>query len=96
MESINIYPVGKDGSVELPDWFRQKYNIQPGDEVSFLETEAGLLIAPRAELMTRLLNRIGQDLQARNITLEQLMGDGRQIHGDLLKEDYGIEAGDDD
>ena len=70
--------------------------IKPGDEISFLETDAGLLVAPRMELINQLLDMIGQCLQAKGVTLEQLMEDGRKIRGDLLREDYGIDPGDDD
>lgn len=94
MENKITYPVSADNSIELPDWFRQKYGIKPGDEISLLETDAGLLIAPRTELVMQLLDRIGDGLQAKGITLEQLMEDGRQIRGDILREEYGIEADD--
>ena len=96
MESKTTYSVSDDGLIELPDWFRQKYNIKPGDEISFLETEAGLLVAPRIELVTQLLDQIGTDLKAKGITLEDLMEQGREIRGDILREEYGIDAGDDD
>jgi bifunctional DNA-binding transcriptional regulator/antitoxin component of YhaV-PrlF toxin-antitoxin module len=96
MESKRTYLVQANGSIELPDWFRQKYNIKPGDEVGLLETEVGLLVAPRVELVNQLLDQIGAGLIARGITLDDLMESGRDIRGEILKEDYGIEAGDDD
>ncbi len=92
----NAFAVKENGSVELPEWFRRKYNIQPGDEVGFLETEAGLLIAPRVELVNQLLDQIGDGLKDRGITLDDLMESGREIRAEMLKEDYGIEAGGDD
>ena len=96
MESKRTYSVADNGSIELPDWFREKYNIKPGDELGFVETEAGLLVAPRIELINQLLDQIGTDLKAKGITLEDLMERGREIRGDMLREDYGIETGDDD
>lgn len=90
------YAVADNGSIELPDWFRQKYNIKPGDEVGFLETEAGLLVTPRTELINQLLDQMGSGLKAKGITLDELMDSGRAIRGEMLMEDYGIEAGDDD
>jgi bifunctional DNA-binding transcriptional regulator/antitoxin component of YhaV-PrlF toxin-antitoxin module len=83
--------VSDDGSIQLPDWFREKYNVKPGDEIGFLETEAGLLVAPRAELVNQLLDQIGADLKAKGITLEDLMASGREIRGEILREKYGID-----
>ena len=96
MESKRSYSVSDNGSIELPDWFRQKYNLKPGDELGYIETEAGLLVAPRIEVVNQLLDQIGAGLKAKGITLEDLMASGREIKGDILREDYGIEAGDDD
>ncbi|MAS35618.1 MAG: hypothetical protein CL610_16530 [Anaerolineaceae bacterium] len=96
MESKRTFSVGDNGSIELPDWFKQKYNIKPGDEISYLETDAGLLVAPRIELVNQLLDQIGAGLKAKDITLEELMESGREYRGDMLREDYGIEAGADD
>ena len=60
MENRITYPVSAANSIELPDWFRQKYRIKPGDAISLLETDAGLLVAPRTELAMQLLDRIGE------------------------------------
>lgn len=91
MQNKQSFAVMENGSIELPDWFRQKYNIQPGDEVGFLETEAGLLVAPRVELVNQLLDQLGDGLRDRGVTLDELMESGREIRGEMLKEDYGIE-----
>lgn len=96
MESKRTYSVADNGSIELPEWFRQKYNIKPGDELGFVETEAGLLVAPRVEIINQLLDQIGAGLKGKGITLDELMESGREIRGEMLMEDYGIEAGDDD
>jgi bifunctional DNA-binding transcriptional regulator/antitoxin component of YhaV-PrlF toxin-antitoxin module len=93
MNSKDITAVADNGSIELPEWFRQKYDIQPGDEMGILETEAGLLIAPRVDLINQLLDQIGAGLQAKGITLDDLMDSGRAIRCELLMEDYGIDAG---
>ena len=43
----------------------------------------------------RTLDDIGRELKQRGVTLEDLIKDGREIRGDLLKELYGIEPEDD-
>ena len=56
MDSKGIAAVADNGSIELPEWFRRKYKIRPGDELGFLETDPGLLIAPRVDLINQLLD----------------------------------------
>ena len=96
MVSNRTLIVSDNGSIELPDWFREKYNIKSGDEIGFLETQAGLLVAPRVELVNQLLDQIGESLKAKGITLEDLMASGREIRGEILREKYGIDPGDAD
>ncbi len=85
------YVLQESGSVTLPADFRKKYGLKPGDEISFVETEDGLLISIREALIDKLLNDIGDDLRSKGITLEDLMESGREIRGKLLKERYGID-----
>ena len=85
------YVLQESGSVTLPAEFRKRYGLKPGDEISFVETEAGLLISPREALLNKLLDEIGDGLRQRGITLEELMESGRAIRGQLLQEHYGID-----
>jgi hypothetical protein len=48
-----------------------------------------------SEVLRRLLDEIGDALNAQGVTLEELMESGRAIRGTLLKDMYGIDAGDD-
>ena len=89
------YVLQESGSVTLPAEFRKKYGLAPGDEISFIETEDGLLISPREALLNKLLDEIGAGLREHGITLEELMDSGREIRGQLLKERYGIDDEDD-
>jgi bifunctional DNA-binding transcriptional regulator/antitoxin component of YhaV-PrlF toxin-antitoxin module len=84
------YVLQESGSVTLPADFRKKYDLKPGDEIRFIETEAGLLISTRETLIDKLLDEIGSGLREKGITLEDLMESGREIRGQLLKERYGI------
>ena len=93
--SRKTYVLQESGSVTLPAEFRKRYGLKPGDEISFVETEAGLLISPREALLNKLLDEIGDDLRKRGVTLEELMESGRDIRGQLLKEHYGINPEDD-
>lgn len=85
------YVLQESGSVTLPAEFRKKYDLKPGDEIRFIETDAGLLISPREALIDKLLDDIGEDLRSKDITLDDLIESGREIRGRLLKERYGID-----
>jgi AbrB family looped-hinge helix DNA binding protein len=92
--SRKTYIIQESGSVTLPAEFRKKYGLQPGDEVTFVETDAGLLISPREALIKRLLDDINDDLEAQGVTLDALMAAGRAQRDELLKRLYGVEVED--
>lgn len=85
------YVLQESGSVTLPADFRRKYGLKPGDEISFIETEDGLLISTRETLIDKVLDEIGDALRSEEVSLEDLMESGREIRGKLLQDRYGIE-----
>lgn len=85
-----------NGQITLPAEFRKKYGLKKGDVISFKETDNGLLISPREALALKLLDEIGEALKEKGITLDELIDRGRDIRGDILREKYGIEPGDND
>jgi AbrB family looped-hinge helix DNA binding protein len=89
--SQKTYTIQESGSVTLPADFRKKYGLKAGDEITFIETDEGLLISPRDVLIRRLLNDVASELEASNISLEDLMEAGREKRTELLKKLYGIE-----
>ena len=97
MEVKRTYTIQENGQVTLPmEWLR-KYGLKKGDLVSFTETEDGtLVVVPRVALAMKALDEIGEALKAKGITLEELMENGREIRGEILKEKYGIDVPKDD
>lgn len=85
------YIIQESGSVTLPAEFRRKYNLKAGDEITFVETEEGLLISPKQILIQRVLDEIGQELEAQGLSVDELMALGREERGALLKELYDID-----
>ncbi|GIK64908.1 MAG: hypothetical protein BroJett018_27020 [Chloroflexota bacterium] len=95
MERLTVLQA--DGQVALPEEWREKYGLKQGDRVLVRETPEGLLISPQTTALLDLLDDLGDDLQAQNLTLDDLLAEGRNLRADLLREQYGIEAeGDDD
>ena len=82
------YTIQENGQVTLPAEWREKHNIKKGDGVSFEETEKGLLIKPRHLLATSLLDEIGQALEAKGVTLDDLLDAGQEIRQQIYDEKY--------
>jgi hypothetical protein len=62
--------------------------------VAFIETEDGVLISPREVLAMDALDRIGEVLREQGISLEELIDTGREIRGQMVEEEYGLEPED--
>ena len=86
--------VQEKGQVTLPIDIRKKLGLKKGDLVAIVDTEEGILIAPQEVLATRALNRIGQVLSDKGISLEELIDSGREIRGQIIEEQYGIHSDD--
>ena len=84
--------VQEKGQVTIPVEIRRKWNLEKGDLVAFVETEHGVMISPREVVAVEALDRIGEALRARGISLDEMIESGREIRGQLLQETYGIEA----
>lgn len=97
MEVKRTYSIQENGQVTLPmEWLR-KYGLKKGDLVSYVVNEDGsLTVVPRVALAMKVLDEIGDALKAKGITLAQLMADGRDIRGDILKDKYGIDVAKED
>ena len=44
--------ITKNWMINFPSKFRKKLNLQPGDEVGFLETPEGLIVVPVRDILT--------------------------------------------
>jgi len=82
--------VQEKGQVTIPTEIRKKLGLKKGDYVAFVETEHGVMIAPREVVAMEALEKIGEILRENGITLEDLMERGHDIRGELLKEQYGL------
>lgn len=79
------------GQIAIPVEIRKKLGLKTGDYVAFVETEQGVMIAPREAVAMEALDKLGAMLTEKGITLEELMESGDEIRGELVKEMYGLD-----
>lgn len=91
MSAPKLSVVQAKGQVTIPAKIRKKLGLRKGDLVAFVETEQGALITPQEVIAMGALDRIGEALKERGISLAELIESGRKIRGQLLREEYGIE-----
>ncbi len=91
MRQRRLVRVQEKGQVTLPADVRRRLGLKKGDLVAVEETEEGVLITPQEILAVRALDRIGQALKKRGLSLDELIESGREIRGRMVKEKYGID-----
>lgn len=91
----STYIVQENGQVTLPKELRQEYQIKKGDTVIFERTADGWIVKKQETNLFDLLDELGAALQARGLSLEELIASGRDVRAELLKEQYGLETSND-
>lgn len=90
------YMIQENGQVTLPKELRREFKLRKGDAIVFERTEDGWLIRKPEPDPMKLLDELGALLEARGITLDELIASGRDIRGELVREQYGLGAEDDE
>jgi len=91
MPERKLVRIQEKGQVTIPTELRKKLGLKKGDLVAVTETPEGVLITPQEVLAMKALDRIGEVLKERGLSLEELIESGREIRGQIVKEQYGIE-----
>ena len=91
-QTVKLATVQKRGQVTIPIEMRRKLGIKEGGVVAFIEIKEGILISRREVLAMDALDRIGEALREQGTTLEELIESGREIRGQIAKEEYGLRA----
>lgn len=89
MPQRKLVRIQEKGQVTLPAEVRRKLGLKKGDLVAVQATEEGVLITPQEVLAMRALDRIGEALKKRGLSLEDLLESGREIRGQTVEEKYG-------
>ena len=90
------YTIQENGQVTLPKELRREYGLHKGDTVVFERTDEGWIVRKDEPDPMKLLDELGEILAARGVTLEELIASGRDIRGEIVREQYGIEVDDDE
>lgn len=90
MHTLKLSTMQDKGQVTIPVQLRRKYGLKKGDILTFIETENGILIAPRKVVAMKALDMIGEALKEQGVTLEDLMENGRKIRQEQLARDFGL------
>lgn len=64
--------------------------LKKGELVAVTETPEGFVITPQEVIAARALDRIGELLREKGITVQELIDSGREERTELLEERYGI------
>jgi AbrB family looped-hinge helix DNA binding protein len=83
--------VQEKGQVTLPAKIRERLGIKKGDLVGVVETSEGALITRQEVVAANTLDRIGEALRERGVTIDELIESGRGERDQLLREHYGID-----
>lgn len=81
-----------NGQVTLLREFRKKYGLKKGDKVVFREIDGGLLIDASATLALKLLDDLGEALEKRHISLEELLASSQEVRPAICDEEYVRDA----
>jgi antitoxin PrlF len=92
MPAPKLSVVQEKGQVTIPAEIRRKLGLKKGDLVAFVETEQGVLISPQKIIAMDALDKIGEVLKEKGLTLEELMESGREIRGKRLEEEYRLKG----
>lgn len=84
--------VQEKGQVTLPIEVRERLGLKKGDLVAVMETGEGVLITPQEIVATKALNRLGEVLKEKGLSLEELIESGREERGSIIEEQYGIRS----
>ncbi len=83
-ESIPLH-LTQRGVIVLPKAVRERYNLQPGAEMTLLDLDGVLVLSPRRSEIDALADRIAKSLTVEGETLEsmlQALREEREHYGD--------------
>ncbi len=85
--------VQEKGQITLPAGLRRRLGLKKGDLVAVEETDEGVLITPQEVVALKALDRIGDALRKRGLSLDELIDSGREVRGQTPEDQHGRSRG---
>jgi AbrB family looped-hinge helix DNA binding protein len=79
MQDRKLVRMQEKGQVTIPTEIRKKLGLKRGDMVAVMETPEGVFITPQQVLATTALDRIGDILKEKGLSLDDLIASGREL-----------------
>jgi AbrB family looped-hinge helix DNA binding protein len=76
MNDRKLVRIQEKGQVTIPTEIRKKLGLKRGDLVAVIETPDGVFITPQQALATKVLDRIGNILKEKGVSLDELIVSG--------------------
>lgn len=92
MSERKLVRVQEKGQVTLPTEIRKKLDLKKGDLVAVMEAEDGVFISPQEIVATKALDRIGELLKAKGVSLDEMIESGRKERGNIIKKKYDLQS----
>ena len=87
------YAIQEKGQVTLPREWRERFGLKKGDLVSFTVDDQGrLVVAPRTAQAMEALDRIGDALREKGISLEEMLETIEETRQEMYDEDHSTRA----
>lgn len=90
MGERKLVRIQEKGQVTLPSEVRRRLGLKKGDLVAVIETPDGVLITPQEVLASKTLDRIGDALREKGLSLDDLIESGREERAEMVSEACGI------
>ncbi len=84
--------VQEKGQVTLPSEVREKLGLKKGDLVAVTEIEGGIFISPQQVVANVALNKIGEALKEKGLSLDELIESGREQRSSIVEKKYGLKS----
>lgn len=90
MVERKLVRIQEKGQVTLPSDVRKKLGLKKGDLVAIVETPEGVLITPQEVVAAGALDRIGEALAEKGLSLDELIESGREERSQMISKHYGL------
>lgn len=86
-----VVRISENGELRLPDDIQRRLGVKAGDVVTLVETAEGFLVTSTEANVLRSLDRMGDAIRDKNVSLEEMIESGRHERAAIIREQYGLD-----